>query len=435
MHKKLGFYALVSLLIPFLLVGIVLAQQVITLDEAYRSAVSQSERIKISKEGLFQAREEVLRKKSALYPKITGDLSYLRRPEALKRGRFLLRSKTQTEMTFTLSQPIYAGGRSLAGYHSALLGTKSESFNLALTKEDLLFEIARAYYDTLKAKNDIDIEVKELERLKAHRDSVEKRLQVGEVTKTVLFRAEAELSEARAKLIRARNNELAMKDRLALLAKIQGDFDLADPPPVFLRARSKTDWVDLSQGERLEIKQVEVHIDQASEDILFARGSFYPLISLDLEYRWIDQDPEGDFLIQSDPLAILRLTVPIFEGRLRMAELAQARSRLRETTLIRQQIKDEIGVEVRAAILALSTLSEELEHLKNRVRFAREAYSLASQQFNVGLGTHIDVLDANADLLDAERRFSNTIYDREFSILHLKKKVGLFSPLPVENMN
>ncbi len=380
-------------------------------------------------EGLFQAREEVLRKKSALYPKITGDLSYLRRPEALKRDRFLLRSEAETQMTLTLSQTLYTGGRAMASYRSALLGTKSESFNLALTKEALLFEIARAYYEALKSKNNVRIAVKELERLEAHRTSAEKRLQVGEVTKTVLFRAEAELSDARAKLIRARNNEISMKDRLALLAKIQGEFDLADPPRVALPERSKSDWVDLSQGERLEIKQGEIHIDQANQGLLFARGSFYPLISLDLEYRWVDQNPQGDFLIQNDPLAILKLTVPIFEGKLRTAELAQAQSRLREATLIRQQIKDEIGVEVRGAMLDLSTLSGELEHLKNRVRFARAAYSLASRQFDVGLGTHIDVLDASASLLDAERRFSNTVYDREFSILQLKKKVGLFSPL------
>ncbi len=427
--QKTFIYACAGLFIPFLLSGTVFAQKMITLNEAYRSALSKSERIKFSREGLFQAQEEVIRKKSALYPKITGDLSYLRRPKVLKRDRFLLRSESESRFTLTLSQPLYTGGRATASYRSALLGTKSASFDLALTKEDLLFEIARAYYEVLKTKNNVRIGVKELERLKAHRDSAEKRLQVGEVTKTVLFRAEAELSDARAKLIRAINHELAMKDRLAFLAKIEGDFDLADPPMLSLPKRSRSDWVDLSQKERLEIKQEEVHIDQASEGIFFARGSFYPLITLDLEYRWIDQDPKSDFLIQNDPLAILKLTMPIFEGKLRTAELAQAKSQLREAALIRQQIKDEIGVEVRAAMLDLSTLSGELEHLKNRVRFEREAYSLASRQFDVGLGTHIDVLDASAGLLDAERRFSNAVYDREFSILQLKKKVGFFMPL------
>ena len=84
-------------------------------------------------------------------------------------------------MTLTLSQTLYTGGRAMASYRSALLGTKSESFNLALTKEALLFEIARAYYEALKSKNNVRIAVKELERLEAHRTSAEKRLQVGEV--------------------------------------------------------------------------------------------------------------------------------------------------------------------------------------------------------------------------------------------------------------
>jgi outer membrane protein len=417
-----------GLLILLLLSDTVLARQTITLDDAYQRALSRSERIKISRESLFQAREEVLRKKSALYPKITADLSYLQRPKALRRDRFLLRSESETRAVFNLSQPLYTGGRAMARYRSALLSRKSASFGLALTKEDLLFEIAGAYYEALKSKNNVDIAIKELERLKAHLNSAKKRFQVGEVTKMVLFRAEAELSDVRAKLIRARNHEIAMKDRLALLAEIQGDFDLSDPPAVSLPERSKSEWVDLSQTTRLEIKQGEIHTDQANEDILFARGSYYPLISLDLEYHWVDQDPQSDFLIRNDPLALLKLTMPIFEGNLRSAELAQANSRLRETDLIRQQTREEIGLEVREAILQLSSLSGELEHLKNRVRFARTAYSLASRQFDVGLGTHIDVLDASAELLDAERRFSNTSYDREFSILHLTKQVGLFYP-------
>ncbi len=433
MQKKTGLYVLATLLSYLFFAGAVFAQQVITLDDAYRSAISNSEDIKIGRERLVQSKEESLRKKSALYPKITGDLSYLRRPRSLSRDGFLLRSESDTHVTFTLSQPLYTGGRAMASYRSAQLGSKSEFFNLALTKEDLLFEITRTYYETLKSKNNVRIEEKELERLKAHRDSAEKRLQVGEVTKTVLLRAEAELSDVRAKLIRARNDEIAMKDQLALRAKIQGDFDLADPPRVVLPERSKSDWVDLSQVERMEIKQGEIHVDQAYEGIVFARGNFHPLVSLDLEHHWVDQEPQSSFLIQSDTLAILKLTMPIFEGKLRTAELSQAQSRLREAALIRQQIKDQIGVEVRSAMLDLSTLSGELAHLKNRVRFAREAYTLASRQFDVGLGTHIDVLDASAGLLDAERRFSNTVYDREFAMLQLKKQVGLFAPLQGED--
>ena len=72
MQKKTSFYVLTGLFSLLLLSGTVFARQMITLEEAYTSAVSHSERIKISDEGLFQAREEVLRKKKCALSENNG---------------------------------------------------------------------------------------------------------------------------------------------------------------------------------------------------------------------------------------------------------------------------------------------------------------------------------------------------------------------------
>ncbi len=427
-QKKLN-VAIVSL---FFLVASALnvqAEKIITLEEAYRATVIRSERIQIAREGVVQAREERQRARSALFPTLTGTFDYLRRPKAKTRNQFLLRSESESQLTVTLAQPLYSGGRAMSQYRIAQLGIRDEALSLALAKENLLLETARAYYEVLKATNNIRIEDKEVSRLEAHRRSAEKRLQVGEVTKTALLRADTDLSDAKAKLIRAKNEAHARKDELALLTGIELPFELRDAPSVAFSDRAELDWLALSHERRLDLQQKGVNIERASEGIKFARGNFLPFLSLDLEYRWVDQDPVGNFLIEEDPLAILRLTVPIFEGMLRTAELAQARSRLRQATLLRRQIQDEIDVAVRRAVLNLSTLNSELEHLKDRVRFAQEAYTLSSRQFEFGLGTHIDVLDANATLLDAERRYFNALYDREIAILQLKKETGNFTPL------
>ena len=427
--QKLNIFLIGTLFAFFLAIPLASAQRIITLEEAYRSAISRSEGLAIARENLVQSEEEVRRAKSFLYPNLSADINYLRRPKALRKSGFLLRSESETRFNFTVSQPIYSGGRATAVYRSEKLGREGKKLDLALTKEDLLFEITKAYYEALKSENNMKIEVKELERLKEHRKSAAKQLEVGEVTQTVLFRAEAELSDARAKLIRAQNNKISAKDQLALLAKIKGVFELKNPPRAPLLNQSESTWIEAGLNNRLELQQEAIEINRATEGIQLAHGNFLPSLSLDFAYRWTDQQPKGSFLIQNDTLAELKLTVPIFEGMLRKAELSQARSRFRQTILFKKQMKDEISVSVRRAILNLSSLTGELTHLEDRVRFAREAFSLASRQFDVGLGTHIDVLDANAALLDAERRLSNTRYDREVAILKLKKESGKFSPL------
>ncbi|MFQ5779681.1 MAG: TolC family protein [Nitrospiria bacterium] len=424
---------LMSLGIIFALVSArspVSAERIITLEEAYRSALERSEVLRIAREGLTQAEGEKKRALSALFPTVTADLSYLRRPDEIQNEFFgIQRPESDEEYNFVLDQPLYSGGRAMATFRKAKLGIRGEVFNLNQTKEDLLFNIALAYYETLKAENNVKIEEEEVKRLEAHRRNAEKRVEVGEETKTVLLRAEAALSGARAKLIRTKNTLSEAKDQLALLANIEGPFDLAVPPLIPLPDRLEMDWINTAEENRLDLKRRSINIDKAREDIRFAKGSFYPSLSLEVQYRQVDQNPVSPFLIQEDKWAVIKLSFPIFEGMLRTAELAQARSKFRQSVLIKERVRDEIAVEVRRSVLNLTTLAGEIVHLKDQVRFAREAFSLASRQFAVGLGTNLDVLDANATLLDAERQLSNITYDREIAILQLKKSAGLFSPL------
>ncbi len=411
------------------------AQTLITLEDAYRSAIARSESIAIARESLIQSEDEIKRMRSFLYPSLKANLDYQRRRRSLGVSPFIIRPKSETDFDVTLSQPLYMGGRAHSGYRDAKLAQKGETLQLTLTKEDLLFEIAKAYYETLKAQNNVQIAGKEVERLTAHRRSAQKQLEVGEVTKTALFRAEAELSLAQAQLIRAKNDVMELKDQLALLARIEGEFTLKDPSPVSLMERAETEWLDLAHGNRIELKQEDIQIEQAAEGIDFARGRFLPSLWLELQYRWVDQGPETSFLIKDDRLAILKLEMPLFEGMLGTSEMAQARSRLRQSRLEKQRRQDDISTRVRRARLTLSSLTSELKHLKDQVRFSEEAFSLASRQFEVGLGINIEVLDANSALLDAERLYSNTVYDREIAILQLQKETGLFSPLTERSKN
>ncbi|WDT76037.1 MAG: TolC family protein [Candidatus Manganitrophus sp.] len=405
------------------------AQEVVTLEEAYRSAMAESEQIGISRENLMQAEREIDRAKSFLYPSINTEASYLRRAEA-KQGPFgVLLPEEQKQFNLTIDQPLYTGGRASAAYRSAKLGVRGGKLDLSLTTENILFDVARAYYEALKAQRNVEIEENEVKRLEAHLRDAEKRFRVGEAIKTVVLRAEAELADARARLIRARNDQETTKDQLALFARIEGPFNLADPPSLTLSEQSEAEWVKTAHERRSDLALQSTNVKISEEQISIAKGTFFPSLSLQGRYNWIDQDPETSFLTTNDRSAILSLSFPIFEGRLRVAELAQARSRHRQQLLQKSFLSDQISVEVRRALLNLNALTSQLDVLQAQVAFARENFSLISRQFAVGLATNIDVLDANATLISAERQLTNTTYDREVAILQVERAVGVFLDL------
>ena len=419
----------------FVLIGFVVdhpdgfAQTVVTLEDAYRSAMSESEQIGISRENLVQAEREIDRAKSFLYPSVTTDASYLRRNDP-KVGPFgVLLPETQKAFNLTLDQPLYTGGRASAAYRSAKLGVKGGRLDFSLTTENLLFDVARAYYEALKAQRNVEIEQNEVKRLEAHLTDAEKRFRVGEAIKTVVLRAQAELANARAQLIRAENDRETTRDQLALLAKIDRPFALAEPPSLTLSEKAEAEWVKTAHDRRTDLERQSTNIKISKEQIDIARGTFLPSLDLQGRYNWIDQNPETPFQVTNDRSAVVTLSFPIFEGRLRVAELAQAKSRYRQQVLQKELLSDQIAVEVRRNLLSLNALTSEVDVLKAQVAFARENFALISRQFAVGLATNIDVLDANAALISAERQLTNTTYDREVAILQVEKSVGVFLDL------
>src|SRR5579884_463984 len=428
--------------VVLMLIGLVIvdpptgyAQRVVTLEDAYRSAMAQSQQIGISRENLVQAEREIDRAKSFLYPSVNTDANYQRRPEA-KFGGFgpgaaeiPILPQTQEQFNLTLSQPLYTGGRATAAFRSAKLGVKGGELDLNLTTENLLFDVARAYYDALKAQRNVEIEENEVKRLEAHLTDAEKRFRVGEAIKTVVLRAQAELANARARLIVARNDQATTLDQLALLARIEGPFDLADPPSLTLSEKTEAEWVNTAHSRRSDLNRLSANVQISEEQVTIARGTFLPTLRLEGRYNWLHQNPQTPFSITNDRSALLIFSFPIFEGRIRVAELAQARSRNRQAVLQKELLSDQISVEVRRSLLNLNALTSEVEVVKAQVAFARENFSLVSRQFAVGLATNIDVLDANASLISAERQLTKTIYDREVAILQVEKSVGAFLDL------
>jgi outer membrane protein len=357
---------------------------------------------------------------------------YLRRPSSVSQSStpgqpLTLLPETEERFNMVLTQPLYTGGRATAAYRIAKRGVEGERQDLISTREQLLFDVGQGYYTALKARKNIEIEEAEVTRLEAHRRDSEKRFQVGEVTKTVLLRAEAELSGARANLIRAKNDFGIAKEQLRLLTKRSADFDLEEPQPLDIPPEGEAGLVRLAIERRPDLARGRVNLEIAQQGVRSSRGAFLPSLSLQGQYNWTHQSPETSFLIENDRSALVRLDFPIFEGGTRIAELSQARSRVREAEFNIALLSDQITLQLRTDLSNLASIASVIENLRDRLAFARDNFNMVSRQFAVGLATNIDVLDANATLNDAERQLANAGYDREIAILRIYLDAGVFA--------
>jgi len=344
-----------------------------------------------------------------------------------------------TSWGLRLDQSLSLSGREITAFKISKEYIEKSKYDLHAVKEAYIFNVASAYYDVLRTKKAVEIAKSNLERLTKHRDAAATRLRVGEVTKTDLLRAEAELSGAQAELVKSENNLKLAKAVLARVVGLNGSFDIkeaADSKQYTADTEPLEALKQIAISERAELKAVELQRKVAKEQVSYARGAYWPTLSIEGVYSRKDESPSSTFLNKESVYGGLRLNFPFFEGGLRKAEVGEAEAKKRQAELVYEDTVKTINIEVENAYLDMITQKGILKSLQDRVAFAADNYNSIFKQYQFGLAHSIDVIDANTLLITSERQLVDANYNYQLSVLKLKWVTGtllktVISPQPL----
>ena len=159
----------------------------------------------------------------------------------------------------------------------------------------------------------------------------------------------------------------------------------------------------------------------------YARGAFWPSMGLFAIYNRSDQDPVDPVystLVKESVLGGVSLSLPFFEGGLRMAEFKEAKAKERQARLAYDDFKKSVDIELRAACLDLDTLKGSLKFFEDQQVFAKDNYNAVFKQFENGLATSLDVMDANTLLLTSDKNVVEALYNYQLASLNVKRSSG-----------
>jgi multidrug efflux system outer membrane protein len=178
-------------------------------------------------------------------------------------------------------------------------------------------------------------------------------------------------------------------------------------------------------ARRPDVRAAEQQLIAANARIGEARAAFFPQIRL-----------TGTAGLESSDLALLFtgparvwnflpvLTVPIFNAG-RIAAGVDFAEAVRAESLARyQQVIQVAFREVDDALIAHRKNREELLEVQKQATAYREVVRLAQLRYFNGIGTHIDVLDAERQLLTAEQTVSRTLAFQLVTLVQLYKALG-----------
>jgi outer membrane protein len=419
------------------------------LDELYRMGLKTAERIKIAEQDVAVAQAQQDKGFSFLLPGLTtyGDARGYSRSTTSATGSTIQPDNTQT-FNLRLFQSFSLGGRELTAYKMLKENVTKTKFDLTTVREEYMQRIAAFYYEALRAIRSIEIAEANVARLKTQRDAAASRLRVGEVTKTALLRAEAQLSGADSDVVKAKNRlDLARAD-LARIVGITGDYKLAETTEPGIKSMEHevqgaiidgcspgnlSCLQDKALAERSELKALDQVQKIAENNVKFAKGAYWPIFSVEGVYTRQDQSPATNNLVRDSAYGGVRLTLPLFEGGYRNADVAEAKAKQRQANLAYDDTKKTVNVEVENAYLVLKTQVGVLKSLEDQVTFAQDNYQAVSKQFEFGLANIIDVIDATTTLVTAERDLLDAQFLYQLSVLRLRRVTGTLLKTVVNN--
>lgn len=391
------------------------SQTLYSLRDICREANKNAETIKIADDDLVIAEQQKNRALSVLIPRATLFGNYLnyKNEDAI--------SPDSVGVGAKLTQSFTLNGRELIAYDVSKKGIEKAEFSKESIRADYLFQVAQTYFYTLSSKRMVEIAQADVERLQTHKNSVEEKLSVGNVTKTALYRAEAEHSRSLTDKIIAENRVGQNKASLVRLAGIGDDFRVSakDIPKMDDFTITLEEIKSQALNTRYEIKEAKKTVEIATQTIKYEKGDYWPSLSLeggyketDISYFSHDSDLENAY-IQAE------LVFTLYDGGLRKAQVLQKVADERKTKQALSLAEKQIIFEAKVAFLEFETARDALKNLQHELKSAQENYKAVEMQFKYGMADSIDIMDANTLLVQSERRITDAEYTLYLSILKI----------------
>lgn len=305
------------------------------------------------------------------------------------------------QVSATITQPLYRGGRTVAGIERSKQEIQAERARLQSTEQSVLLETTTAYLNVLRDQAVVELNSSNQQVLNTQLTATRDRFRVGEVTRTDVSQAEARLAGVVADRI---NAEGVLETSRATFEKMTGltAKQLKPPaPPLAQLPTSLEEAQNLASRDNPAVVAAQFDEGAARNSIDEVTGELLPTVNL---VGTISRN-EGT-QIRTEPVTSAQITaqvsMPLYEG-------GGTYSRVRAAKQVAGQRRTDIEVARRAAIEAatqayqsLGSARARIESLKSQIRAAEVALEGVRQEQTVGSRTVLDVLNAEQELLNSQ---------------------------------
>jgi outer membrane protein TolC len=314
-------------------------------------------------------------------------------------------------------QQIIFDGQVFVGLQARKAAIKNAELTADITKEQIKANVYKVYYQLVVAKRQITT-------LDANIDNYEKLLHDTKIIYNNGFAEKLDVDKVQVQLInlqtqklKAENQVEAGKEGLKLLMNIpQSDsLYLSD---TLSDEELKSNILDAGYNyeDRKQFQQLETAIELGKYNVKRYQLSRIPTLTFSANYNNNAQRTTFNFFKKDEPwysssFLSLHLSIPIFDGGERQANINTARLNLQKLNNSVDQLKQSIDNDVAQARINMKSAILTMDAQKKNIELAQQVYNSTKLKYEQGVGSNQEISTAQADLVTAQNNYYSSLYD------------------------
>ncbi len=407
--------------------------------EAWDLAQKNNADLQIAKMNLEKANAQIGEAVSAALPVIQATGYYQRNfiiPEQpIEFGGQTITIKFQQENLWnggiTLQQPIYAAGRVGRALQIAKLYRQATEEQGKVTQAQVKLEITRLYFGAVVAGEWERVSQETYRQMLDQLERARRMHQEGLVSEYDLIRSQVQVSNFYPQVIASVNSRKVAVEALSIALGLPRNQELeltdgmeAYPTP----SLPDEDYFSVALQHRPEFRQLD--LQENIQNKLFTiekHGVWWPNLALVGGYTLSAQESDfqfDDYFWSKNLYGGISLSIPLFDGFKAKYRAEQVRVDRKKLGIQRTLLEKGVNLEIVQARNKLEEAQKNIKAQEEGVALAQKGLSIAEVQYENGLATQLELMDAQIALNQAKMNRLSAKYEYITALAELEKALG-----------
>ena len=288
------------------------------------------------------------------------------------------------------------------------------------------YDAISGYYTLIMNRNLVDVAQQAVKDYQGHVTNVQAQYNVGLVASSDVLAAKTNLADSETNLVKAQN--------VANLAEASLNQVIAYPVQTAINTAEhdlqyKPYNVTLEQAKAYALLHRSALVKSAL-DVKSAKSGYLPTVAVKAGRGYADLD--GYFGTSTKSWSVgATASWSLWDGGATQNAIKKANAQLEQAKEANLATVDAVLLAVQKAYLNLRSAEQTIQSTQTAVAQGQESFRIATLRYRAGVGTNLDVLDAETKLTDARNNYVQALYNYNISIAALEQLTGVPLNTPV----